>query len=148
MGFFNSVMGFFIFFFILVAAIVGITTYTQGDEKGYQAYQSINNLTWRIVSPPTDNELNTSLGNAVYDGVNYVGKYTFEFSKIAADYGYHHPEVPWKILIILIIISVLAPILYYLILLIIVIFLLVREYRMNKREKKRLNELIERRKSK
>ena len=148
MGFFNSAMGLVIFFFILVAALVGITTYTQGDEKGYQAYQSINNLTWRIVSPPTDNELNNSLGNAVYDGVNYVGKYSYEFSKIAANYGYHHPEVPWKLLVYGIMLAILAPILYYLALFIIVIFLLVREYRMNKKEKKRLNELIERRKSK
>jgi uncharacterized membrane protein len=148
MGFFNSVMGLVIFFFIVVAAVVGIVTYHQGQEAGYTAYQSVNNLTWQLVAPPNASDLNNSLGNALYDGVNYVGKYTFEFSKIAAQYGYTHPEVPWKLLVYGVMIAILAPILCYLALFIIVIFLLIREYRMNKKEKKRLNELIERRKSK
>ena len=141
-----SILNLLIFFFIIVAAVVGITTFHQGEEKGKLALDTVNNLTWSMVSPKAD--LNNSIGNFVYDSINLVGKYSFEFSKVAANYGYTHPQVPWKILVIILICSILAPILYYLFLFFIVIFLLFREWRMNKKEKKMLLKEIESRRKK
>ena len=139
-GFLQSMVGLVIFFLIVVAAVVGITTYQQGNEAGLKALGAINNLTWNTLHPESD--LNNSLGNFVYDTVNLVGKYSFEFAKVGAQYGYTHPQVPWKLLIYGIVLAILAPLIYYLFLGSVVIFLLIKEWRMNRKEKKMYMEKV------
>lgn len=83
-----------------------------------------------------------SIGEIIKKGVDLAGFTIIEVAKLAANFAASHPDIiNYKTLIILFILSLFAPLIYPIFIIVVSLILIIREWWMNKEDKKRLEAL-------
>jgi hypothetical protein len=138
--------------FILIFVVMILAMAQKGIDSS-TIDKTIETLNWsrlgqnvtnaiEVVHQNNPNEIVRVIFGIVGKGIDFMGYSIMEVSKLAMKLAKDNPDIiNWKVLLWIIIISLLAPIIYYVFLGGIVIFLLIREWVLNKRERKKLANL-------
>ncbi len=134
-GLFSFIFGLFgLFVLILVLVSLIIANQSENLPETIKVLEKTQQNLSNKFSVTTD----SPISNVVYSFVNFITYSAFEVTKLAVQWGYDNPEqINPKVILYLIIISLTIPLVYYLFLFIIVLFLLIKEWFLIKKERKR-----------
>jgi hypothetical protein len=122
--------------FLLLVLTVGYAV-SQNADFNLETFKG--NLNWS--DKDLDVESAPDLGEALEDIVNGLGNAAFNMARWAAELSYNNPNVPWKLLIYLVIFAVLSPIVVAIIKIGALIFIFIKDFILNRREKRELRAL-------
>jgi len=131
-------LGVFSILIILTALTIGFAVTSQ---VGFDIDKFKTELKWKNVNISVQTQ--PELGTALSYYINGIGASFFEITKWVAQLSYDNPNVPYKLLIILVLISLFMPIIWYGFLIITAIVLIIREWYLNRKEKKKYGETIQ-----
>ena len=109
------------------------------QNSGFDVQTFKSNLNWTDVNISVIES--PDMGNALESLVNGLGEATFSIAKWMVEWSSQNPTVPFQLLIYLLLLSICAPIIILIIKLLIIIFLLTKEYFQNRKEKKELKRI-------
>lgn len=129
-------LSFFYYLFLLVILSVG---WAVSVNPNFDINSFKDNLNWTHVNITLQES--PDLGNALESFINGVGEAMYSFIKWVAQISYEHPEINFKLLFILLLITILLPLIINLIKLSVIIYILIHEYYLTRKEKKKLIKL-------
>jgi hypothetical protein len=142
-GFENFVFG-MVGIFVLVLIIASLVAVQDGGLDVKNVSITLDNTQNNVTNTLKIQESNGVIVNVMYSFVNFIIYSSFEVTKAAITYTVANPSfINPHTLLWLIIISLCIPIVWYGFLMIVSIFLIIKEWYLNRKEKKQLNEIRE-----
>lgn len=130
--------------FILILILVILMPIQLNNVESDKLLFTLNQTEHRHLNDFNISENNSVIINVAYSFVSFTLYSSFEVIKVGVQYAVAHPGfVNAHTLIWIVMLSLLIPILYYVFLAGVVIFLLIREWRLTKRENNNLKKLKE-----
>lgn len=137
-GYFGNFVFGFIGLFVLIIILVSLMPVQTGDIEPNKTIEILENTSSRTLSQFQISEDNSVIINVVYSFIDFILYSSFEVVKAGVKYGIENPDfINAKTLLWIVMISLLAPIIYYAFMGFMVMFLLIREWVLIKRERKR-----------
>lgn len=136
-----------LFVLILILTSLMAVKYSEGNIDKNKIYNTLDNTSINVMNDLKVNESNGVIINVVYSFINFILYSSFEVTKAAVGYGIDNPEfINPNTLLWIVIISLCIPIVWYGFLMITSLFLIIKEWHLNRKEKKALNKIKEERK--
>lgn len=145
-----------LFTLFVILMVVVILALAQNGIDTSTINKSIDTLNWtkigsnvtaamQRVSDDSPNEIVKVIVNILNKALDFFGYAIFAVARLAMELARDHPDIiNYKVLLWLVLLSLLAPLIYPLFIIIVSLILIIKEWIASRKDKKRLEELLER----